>query len=193
MSSRTSTRKQRAAAHKQRKIHQQRNWSWLWVASMGLIAIGLLIYFFSAPDVAKGDAAPDFTAVDAFSGQDVSLSDYRGQVVMVNFWATWCPPCRAEMPLMQQAYTEYADDGFAILAVNNREQGIAVRSFAEQVGLSFPVLLDEGGTVQNLYGVQGYPMSVFVDAEGIVYEVHTGAVTARDLDQYINQGLARSG
>ncbi len=116
----------------------------------------------------EGRAAPDFTFPD-LDGRKVSLSDFRGKVVLVNIWATWCPPCRDEMPSMQTLYERFKGGQFEILAVsidgNGRE---AVAPFMQQMNLSFPVLLDPKGKIQRLYRITGVPESFIVDREGIL-------------------------
>ncbi|SDH86386.1 Peroxiredoxin [Alteribacillus persepolensis] len=123
-----------------------------------------------------GEKAPDFT-LQTLDGKEVSLSDYRGERVLINFWATWCPPCRAEMPDMQKLYEEHDVN---ILAVNltETEPGVqSVETFAEDFELTFPLLLDEEIAVANAYGVQPIPSSFFIDREGIVRQISLGAMT----------------
>ena len=117
-----------------------------------------------------GNIAPDFTLTN-MSGQQVSLSQYRGKVVILNFWATWCPPCREEMPSMEALYQKYTDQGLVILAVNIDENGEpAVRKFLMKTPYSFPILLDSKNVAQNIYGVFRFPESFIIDREGIVVE-----------------------
>jgi len=114
--------------------------------------------------------APDF-AVPDLSGQAVRLSAYRGQVVLVNLWATWCPPCREEMPSMQRLYDKLGGRGLVLLAVSEDEGGVgAVKAFVEQMKITFPVLLDPEGEVGRRYGVWGYPESFLVDRAGRIVE-----------------------
>jgi peroxiredoxin len=114
--------------------------------------------------------APDF-AVPDLSGQAVRLSAYRGHVVLVNLWATWCPPCREEMPSMEQLHRRLKDRGFVLLAVSQDDGGAAtVRPFVEQMKVTFPVLVDPQGEVGRKYGVWGFPESFLVDREGRIVE-----------------------
>jgi len=114
--------------------------------------------------------AADF-AVPDLAGQAVRLSAYRGQVVLVNLWATWCPPCREEMPSMEKLYARLKDRGFVILAVSQDEGGIdEVKRFVEENKLTFRVLVDPQGEVGQKYGVWGYPESFLIDREGRVVE-----------------------
>ncbi|MBM2826133.1 MAG: hypothetical protein HW403_197 [Dehalococcoidia bacterium] len=133
-----------------------------------------------------GEPAPEFT-LQNLAGEAVALKDFRGQTVLVNFWATWCGPCRVEMPEMEAIYKEKAGDGFTILAVNFKEDPERASSFARNLGLTFPVLLDSKGQVADAYGVIGLPTSLFIDGDGIVKAMQVGemnkSVIARKLRQ----------
>ncbi len=121
--------------------------------------------------VAIGEQAPEFTLPN-MEGEQVSLSDFRGQVVVINFWATWCPPCREEKPTMEQLYQQKKDDGLVILAVNVEENPHQVVSqYLLQHSYSFPILLDGiNAEVQGLYGVFRYPESYIIDRDGTVVD-----------------------
>jgi cytochrome c biogenesis protein CcmG, thiol:disulfide interchange protein DsbE len=125
-----------------------------------------------------GQAAADFSLHTA-DGQVIKLSDLRGKVVLVNFWATWCPPCKAEMPDLEALYAEHgADRDFVVLAVNLQERPELVEAFAQQYRLSFPVLLDASGQVtSHSYAVRSLPTTVVVDREGIVRDRWTGQLS----------------
>jgi len=127
------------------------------------------------PAPQKGFLAPEFN-LSTLDGQSVKLSDLRGNIVLVNFWATWCPPCRAEMPAVEKVYNSYKDQGFVVLAVNSTVQDTFtnVAPFAQQFGLSFPILLDRTGDVSHLYMLRSLPTSFFVDRDGIIREVVIG-------------------
>jgi thiol-disulfide isomerase/thioredoxin len=125
-------------------------------------------------------AAPDFTLSD-MDGKPHALHEYRGKVVMLNFWATWCPPCRREMPSMEALYQEFQGKPFAVLAVNEWENTDLVFPWIGQLTLfpSFPILLDQDGLVAEQYGIKGLPTTVLIDRQGrIVYR----AVGGRDFD-----------
>jgi peroxiredoxin len=114
--------------------------------------------------------APDFSVADV-AGKTVSLSALRGRVVLVNVWATWCPPCREEMPSMERLYRQLAGPDFELLAVSEDEGGIeTVRRFARDMGVTFPVLYDPERQVGTRYGVWGYPETFIVDRAGYVVE-----------------------
>lgn len=130
--------------------------------------------------------AADFTAND-LAGNAISLHQFRGQPVMVNFWATWCPPCRHEMPELQAAYEQYQADGLVILALNRDEPAAVVNQFFyEEMGLTFTPLLDEKGVVANGYGIFNYPTTVFINEEGMVTAVHRGPLTQTQISNYLN-------
>ncbi|MDF1499848.1 MAG: redoxin domain-containing protein [Anaerolineales bacterium] len=133
-----------------------------------------------------GAPAPDFV-LEAVNGEEYRLSDLRGNVVLLNFWATWCGPCLVEMPLLEAAYQDHKDDGFLILAVNDGESVQEVRAFGEENGLSIPLLLDPGRIVQRLYEIRGYPSSVLIDEQGQIRFIHIGLVQERQLNDYLNE------
>ncbi|MFQ5855597.1 MAG: TlpA family protein disulfide reductase [Anaerolineae bacterium] len=137
-----------------------------------------------------GDPAPDFTLKN-LEGEEVSLSDFKGRPVLINFWATWCPPCRFEMPAIQKMYAKYQDEGFVVLAVDVEESISAVKRYIEQGGYTFTVLLDYKGEVSNgPYRVRAFPTSYFVDRESKIAVAHRGMVTEPMLQQYMDRVLA---
>ena len=129
------------------------------------------------PAPQKGFLAPDFT-LETLEGERITLSDLRGKVILLNFWATWCPPCRSEMPAFQEAYADYEEEGFMILAVNatRQDKPESVGAFITEYGLSFPIVLDVEGEANQLYQVQSLPTSFFIDQEGIIQEVVVGGI-----------------
>lgn len=134
----------------------------------------------------KGHLAPDFR-LPTLEGEERSLSDLRGQVVLLNFWATWCGPCRLEMPVIQASYVEHKDEGFVVAAINLGEQAETVAHFVRQYKLDFPILLDRNIAIGQRYGVFSIPMSFFLDRQGVIHEVRIGAMT----EDYIEQIIAR--
>ncbi len=133
---------------------------------------------------ATGMPASDFTLLD-LKGESHRLSQYRGKIVLVNFWATWCKPCTTEMPAMQATYDKLQDQGFVVLAVNELEDEAKVREHIRTYGHTFPVLLDLNNQVANQYGVYGLPVSVFVDEHGIVQEYIKGGLLTEDKIQSV--------
>jgi len=121
----------------------------------------------------EGTAAPDF-ALKSAGGENLRLSEYRGDVVMINFWATWCGPCRQEMPLLDDLYSRYERVGFRLLGVNIDDDSRRAMQMMEELGVSFPVLFDEKKEVSRLYQVEAMPVTVLVDRTGTVRHVHHG-------------------
>ena len=160
----------------------------------GVLAVGLLflvssslVWGMGSRVPAVGTAAEDFRLVD-LEGKQQSLSQYRGKIVLVNFWATWCKPCTTEMPAMQTAYDQLRDKGFVVLAINELEDEPKVREHIKQYGHTFPVLLDRDNKVANQFGVFGLPVSVFIDETGVVREYIKGGLLT---EQVILDTVAR--
>lgn len=120
-----------------------------------------------------GEPAPEFV-LESRGGGEVSLSDLRGEVVLINFWATWCPPCRQEMPLLDQIHSRYEPLGFTLLGVNVEQDSRLADRFLEDVPVNFPILLDPEEQVSKLYEVPAMPTTVIVDRKGTVRYIHYG-------------------
>jgi thiol-disulfide isomerase/thioredoxin len=138
----------------------------------------------TAPEI--GARAPNFILQD-LNGLLLELDDFGEKVVLLNFWATWCGPCRLEMPLLERYYQELADQGFVILAINLGESAEEVEAFMDELGLTFPALLDPDGNVSELYRVIGYPTSVLIDTQGSIQAIHIGILSELQLDKYLSQ------
>jgi peroxiredoxin len=136
-----------------------------------LTAIALLAG--SPAQAAAPTAAPDFS-LPARDGSAVRLSDLRGQVVMLNFWATWCGPCRQEMPLLEQIHAKYEPLGFTLLGVNVEPDSAPAKEWLKGTPVSFPILFDRENAVSAQFGVEAMPSSVLIDREGRVRHVHRG-------------------
>jgi peroxiredoxin len=117
--------------------------------------------------------APDFT-LRSMDGPNLRLAEQRGRVVMVNFWATWCGPCRQEMPHLNKLYDKYRDSGFVLLGVNIDDNARAATDLATKLGLKFPVLLDTDKAVSRLYDLGSMPATVLIDRDGKVRHLHRG-------------------
>ncbi len=139
--------------------------------------IGLVFGIFAASSLAssgmEGQPAPDF-ALKSATGENLRLSEYRGDVVMINFWATWCGPCRQEMPLLDELYTRYQRVGFNLLGVNIDDDSAGAMRMVQELGVNFPVLFDSRKEVSKLYEVEAMPTTVLLDREGRVRHVHHG-------------------
>ncbi|KPK04657.1 MAG: hypothetical protein AMJ56_17050 [Anaerolineae bacterium SG8_19] len=133
-----------------------------------------------------GDQAYDFTLSD-LDGNPVSLANFRGQPVIVNFWATWCAPCRIEMPELQEAFEKYKGDGLVILALDQDEPVEVARSyFYDEMDLTFTPLQDEGSAIATTYGSFGVlPSTFFIDSDGIVQAIHRGPLTLGQIEGYL--------
>ena len=139
-----------------------------------LLGLTLLSACGQAPKVAEvGKRAPDFTLVDR-QGKTWTLSDLKGQVVFVNFWATWCPPCREEMPSMQRLFTMLPKDKFKMLAIVNKDDPKLADSFAKKLGITMPILDDQANIVGPTYGLTGLPETFIVDKKGVLREKFIG-------------------
>ena len=130
----------------------------------------------------EGFFAPDFT-LDLLEGGQVTLSDLRGQAVMINIWTTWCPPCRAEMPSLEAVYQDHKENGLIVLAVNstNQDSEARVAEFVTEFGLSFPVALDRNGAMSTRYRLRGLPSSFFLDRSGVIRSVVIGGPMSESL------------
>ena len=126
------------------------------------------------PIAAVGNPAPDFDTVD-LQGNVWSLSKLKGKVVFLNFWATWCPPCREEMPSMQRLYAKLPKDKFEMIALFNKDEPAAVKNFIAKLGITIPILSDEYNFAGTKYGLTGLPETFIVDKQGIIREKIIGA------------------
>jgi peroxiredoxin len=136
--------------------------------------------------VAVGDKAPDFALVD-MQGNKHRLSDYRGQGVFLNFWGTWCPPCKKEMPYINNQYEQFKDKGVQVLSVDIQEPELAVNQYAERLGLNFPIMIDTEKEVMNVYGVDLLPATFLVDKNGKVVKYYTGELTENKIKKFMEQ------
>ena len=150
---------------------------------------GFAMALFAATSLASsgltGQPAPDF-ALKSSTGENLRLSEYRGDVVMINFWATWCGPCRQEMPLLDELYSRYQRVGFNLLGVNIDDDSGRAMDMIRELGVSFPVLFDDQKQVSRMYDVDAMPVTVLVDREGNVRFVHQGYKPGYE-EKYLDQ------
>jgi cytochrome c biogenesis protein CcmG/thiol:disulfide interchange protein DsbE len=151
-------------------------WAW-WSRAPAQGTTGGLI-----PAPQKGFLAPDF-ALETAEGKTIRLSELRGQPVVLNIWASWCGPCRAEMPALQRVYQAYQAQGLEILGLNSTAQDDRqlAQAFVAEQGLTFPILFDTQGEATRLYAVRALPTTYFIDAQGVIQEVVTGGPMAEAL------------
>jgi thiol-disulfide isomerase/thioredoxin len=149
-----------------------------------LVAVCVVSAPFSA-SAGSNAAAPDFS-LPGKNGDAVALAKLKGQVVMLNFWASWCGPCRTEMPLLDQIYKKYNAAGFTLVGVNVDTDSTDAQKYLSQIPVSFPVLFDKENKVSKLYDVSAMPSTVFIDRQGNVRSLHRGYKPG-DESEYLNQ------
>jgi thiol-disulfide isomerase/thioredoxin len=190
-SSRHAPRQQREA--QQRKTRRQN--IVLIVGSVIVIGAVLALAFATTPRASAGPAQigkpiGNFTLTD-LNGVTHSIADYKGRPVLINSWATWCPPCKAEMPALHEFYLKHQAAGFELLAINSGEGRSAVQQFIGQTGFTFPVLLDTNKDVLDGLGVSGLPTSIFVGRDGTVKTIHVGGLTPEMIEQRLTPLLSQ--
>lgn len=164
-----------------------KNLTRLVLISILLLATGYVLYheLFKEEQIIAaevGRVSPDFTLND-LEAKEHTLSDYRGKGVVINFWATYCPPCKKEMPYLENAYQKYKDQGIGILAVNASEPTILVNQYISQKKLTFPILLDRDGLILEHYQVQNLPITFFLNSKGEVVKKVSGELTKETLEE----------
>jgi cytochrome c biogenesis protein CcmG/thiol:disulfide interchange protein DsbE len=153
-----------------------------------LAVVGLLVYGLASKGssrLAVGDAAPDSTLPRLDGNGDSSLADYRGQWVLVNFWASWCGPCKDEAPALEAFQRQHGGNDFTVLGIDSRDLSGDGREFARKYGLSYPQLRDGNGDVAHEYGTSGVPENFLVDPEGKIQWLTPGPVTEKMLSEEI--------
>ncbi|WP_088053486.1 thiol-disulfide oxidoreductase ResA [Virgibacillus dakarensis] len=134
--------------------------------------------------VSVGDYAPNFS-LETLQGERVELKDYRGKGVFLNFWGTWCKPCKVEMPYMEEEYKKFKEQGVEILAVNIEESDLIVQNFVDRYGLTFPILMDRGGAVTGQYKIGPIPTTYLIDENGKVLKIITGNMNQESVREYM--------
>jgi thiol-disulfide isomerase/thioredoxin len=185
-------RKQQREAQKRKTRRQNIA---LIVGGVLLIGAVLAFAFVSTPSTTIGLAQigrpiANFSLTD-LNGVTHAIADYKGRPVLINAWATWCPPCKAEMPALHEFYLKHKAEGFELLAINSGESRSAVQQFIGQTGFTFPVLLDTNKDVLDGLGVSGLPTSIFVGRDGTVKTIHVGGLSAEMIEQELAPLLAQ--
>ncbi|WP_066175392.1 thiol-disulfide oxidoreductase ResA [Bacillus marinisedimentorum] len=156
------------------------------VILFGALAFTLYTNFFNSKDVVGvGDQAPNFVLED-MEGNKIEMEELRGKGVFLNFWGTWCEPCKEEMPYMQSQYEIYKDRGVEIVAVNVSETKLAVNRFANTYGLTFPIVIDKG-EVLDAYGVNPLPTTFLIDKDGKIVDKITAGMTEQMVADYMKK------
>ncbi|MGG3470833.1 thiol-disulfide oxidoreductase ResA [Neobacillus pocheonensis] len=136
--------------------------------------------------VAVGETAPDFVLTD-MQGNKHRLSDYRGQGVFLNFWGTWCPPCKKEMPYINNQYQQFKDKGVQVLSVDIQESELAVNQFADRYKLDFPIMIDTDKEVMTAYGIDPLPATFLIDKNGKVIKYNTGEMSESTVREFMEK------
>jgi peroxiredoxin len=161
--------------------------------SLYLIAAASLIAAATLRAQSPGDTAPAFS-LKTLDGSPASLSDYTGHPVLINFWASWCKPCRGEMPFIIAAYRTHQQAGLEVLAIDLTDQEGSnkdIRKFQDEFQMPFPVLLDEKGKARKLYRLRGVPTSVFVGSDGVIRSVNPGPISEAVLRERLSEILPK--
>jgi thiol-disulfide isomerase/thioredoxin len=173
-----------------------------WLILFAGLCIGGLLGFFSSifwqengavnglrslrfSEISNGSYAENF-ALKTVAGETIQLSDLKGRPLVLNFWATWCGPCQVEMPLIQEFYERFSPD-LEVLAINYDESIGEIQPFVNDLGLTFPVLLDPGGEIADLYQVRGFPTTYFIDREGFVRGLFIGILSEKVLKDHLKK------
>ena len=160
-------------------------------AAVAVFAVALVIKIMPQIDLVRvGSKAPDFHAISLASGQPRTLASYRGKVILLNIWATWCEPCRAEMPAIERLHRTVTDTSFRVVSVSiDKADSSTVTAFAREYGLTFPILQNQSGDIQDIYQTTGVPESFVIDRSGVIVKKVIGAA---EWDGPVNVELIRS-
>ncbi|HEY4567048.1 MAG TPA: thiol-disulfide oxidoreductase ResA [Savagea sp.] len=172
----------------ERKANKKKKRSIVRGVALAIFAIVILVSLTLTPGKQKGlkpgDMAPDFELVD-LDGNTHRLSDYRGEGVFLNFWGTWCAPCKREMPFMEKQYQTFKDEGVHILAVNVKESDLKVDSFRRSYQLSFPIAIDKTEAVKDAYQIKPLPTTILIDPDGKIVEIVQDEMNELEIKNYM--------
>ncbi|QRG69862.1 thiol-disulfide oxidoreductase ResA [Brevibacillus choshinensis] len=169
------------------------NRTYIRVAVLGLLLVALVFALYSSfvkdPNAVKvGKAAPNFSLLQ-LNGPEMALSDLKGKGVVLNFWGTWCEPCKKELPALQQQYNQFKDKGLVVVGVNIGESPVAVDPFVKQFGVNFPILLDSESQITKLYRIGPIPTTFFISPDGDVEEIFIGQLNEAMITQKVSKIL----
>jgi peroxiredoxin len=175
------------------------NRRWIWLAVFLAAAIVVVLFVLSVPGGSGatgpagliGKVAPSFAVTDD-DGRPAALADYRGKIVVLNLWASWCPPCRAEMPDLEKLHRAYASRGVVVLGVDQGESAARARAFATSLQISYPVLIDDGQQYGLVYAALGLPTTVVIDRSGVVRAGFDGPLSYPQMRAAVDPVLAAS-
>ncbi|MEK4715454.1 MULTISPECIES: thiol-disulfide oxidoreductase ResA [Sporosarcina] len=149
-----------------------------------LLLVSAVVYTIASKDKVKvlavGDKAPDFELVD-LEGNKQRLSDYKGEGVFLNFWGTWCPPCKKEMPYIERQHKAFEGKGVHVLSVNIAESRLKVETFRDQYGMTFPIVIDKGKSVMGVYNVGILPATYLINKDGRIEQIITREMTENEI------------
>jgi peroxiredoxin len=164
-------------------LTNMRRWTWVFIGAFVIGAVWMLVSRVenpiggssAPPNPQVGFSAPDFT-LDSLAGEPLTLSDLRGKVVVLNLWASWCPPCRAEMPAMNAVYEKFRDQGLVVLGVNTtfQDDETKARAAIDEWGLNFPMVFDRDGVTSRQYRLQAMPTTFFIGRDGVIRDMVFG-------------------
>lgn len=161
------------------------------LACSAVLVLGFLLWPAggTGPQLRPGVAAPDFTLATP-AGETVTLSQFRGRPVVLNFWATWCPPCRNEMPALQSVWEQYRDQGLVVLGVNLDESAATIQAFTARVGVDFPTVIDRDLRVTERYQIIPLPTTFFIDADGVIRDRKEGEISLAEAELRVQRLLS---
>ncbi|MBI4664894.1 MAG: TlpA family protein disulfide reductase [Nitrospinae bacterium] len=160
--------------------------SWSVLVFVVVLMMAGLVANPAGAEIVAGKQAPNFN-LQTQNGAAISLDSLKGKITVLNFWATWCPPCTAEMPALERSFNKHKDNGVAFVGVNYQQDRQTVAKFAQNAKITFPLALDEDGKVADAYGLAGIPVTFFIDKNGKVVAYHTGPITEEQLDGWVTR------
>lgn len=162
-----------------------------------IVLLALVLVVSGCKDIGSSKSAPDFDVTlldlnkggESVRGKSVSLNDYKGKPLVLNFWAPWCPPCRDESPGFERVYQKYKSKEVKFLAIAIRDTDLNIEQFVKRYGLTFQIGIDADAEIANKYGVSGIPETFFIDTNGNIKRTHVGALSESQLSEYIDEIL----